>query len=88
MHTKASESGKIGKYTVGTFIGEEWLFKKQWYERTESCFSKEQSCVLEITNKSFKQIGLHSGNWFTITYTVKCTLMCSQPHMNLTKIDR
>ena len=56
MHTKANESGKIGKYTVGTFIGEEWLLKKQWYERTESCLSKQQSCVLEITNKSFKQI--------------------------------
>ena len=46
----------VGKYTIGTFLGEEWIFFKKYRHREETCVATEPSCVLEITVESFEAI--------------------------------
>ena len=43
-------------YTIGAFVGEEWICNKRWVERSENCMAKEQSSVLEITQESYRLI--------------------------------
>ena len=46
----------MGKYTIGTFIGEEWIYYKRYTERGETCVAKEESCVLELSVDAFETI--------------------------------
>ena len=46
----------IGQYTIGTFVGEEWIYYRKYIEREETCVASEPSCVLEITVESFEAI--------------------------------
>lgn len=46
----------VGKYTIGCFIGEEWIYFKKYTEREESCLAREDSCLLEISVDSFEAI--------------------------------
>ena len=45
-----------GKYGIGTFIGEEWIYQRQYTVREETCVAAEESAVLEISVKSFDAI--------------------------------
>ena len=47
---------QIGLYTIGAFVGEEWICNKRWVERMENCMAKERSSVLEISQESYRQI--------------------------------
>ena len=53
---QSSSTPKTGKYTIGTFLGEEWIFFKNYRHREETCVATEPSCVLEITVESFEAI--------------------------------
>ena len=46
----------LGKYTLGQFIGEEWIYHKRYTKREESCEAVEDSCVLELTVESYELI--------------------------------
>ena len=48
--------GHFGKYSIGSFLGEEWIYYKKYVEREESCLAREDSCVLEFTVDSFEAI--------------------------------
>ena len=49
-----SRSSKL--YTIGTFVGEEWIYYKQYVERETNCNACEPSCVLEIDMEQFEEI--------------------------------
>mmetsp|Transcript_2247 Transcript_2247/g.3067 ORF Transcript_2247/g.3067 Transcript_2247/m.3067 type:complete len:102 (-) Transcript_2247:97-402(-) len=53
---RSSYKGSVGRYTIGTFLGEEWIFFKKYTQREETCIALEPSCVLEITVESFESI--------------------------------
>lgn len=43
-------------YRVGTFVGEEWIYFKNYVEREETCIACEASCALEIDVEQFEAI--------------------------------
>ena len=44
----------IAKYSIGTFVGEEWIYYKRYTKREETCVASEMSCVLELSVDSFE----------------------------------
>ena len=44
----------VGRYTLGTFVGEEWIYYKKYVQRDETCMACEPTCVLEISVESFE----------------------------------
>ena len=46
----------MGRYTIGTFVGEEWIYFKRYTERQETCVAREPACVLDISVESFETI--------------------------------
>ena len=46
----------LGKFGIGTFIGEEWIYQKQYTVREQTCVANEESAVLEISVNSFDTI--------------------------------
>ena len=46
----------VGKYQVGSFIGEEWIYYRKYTHREESCVAREPTCVLEIDVESYEAI--------------------------------
>ena len=50
------DSNSLGKYTIGTFIGEEWIYFKRYVDRQESCIAREPSCVLQIDVDTYETI--------------------------------
>ena len=46
----------VGRYTIGTFVGEEWIYDKKYVEREETCRSCDSACVLSITVEAFEEI--------------------------------
>ena len=54
----------MGKYSIGTFIGEEWIYYKNYMEREDTCVAREPCCVLEMTTDAYDAISdaLYSAN--------------------------
>ena len=55
----------VGRFSIGAFVGEEWIYFRKYTEREETCVAREPSCVLEITGNAFEAIRGHlfeSGN--------------------------
>ena len=52
---KASSESK-GKYTIGSFVGEEWIYYKKYTVREETCVALGDACLLEFTVESFEAI--------------------------------
>jgi hypothetical protein len=46
--------GQKGNYGIGSILGEEWMFKREFIMRTESVYAKVNSCVLEFSDKSLE----------------------------------
>ena len=46
----------MGKYSIGAFVGEEWIFYKRYTDREETCVAREASCVLEVDTEAFESI--------------------------------
>lgn len=45
-----------GLYGIGTFIGEEWIFCNSYICREETCISRDNSAVLELSVQQFEMI--------------------------------
>ena len=52
----SAEAVGIGRYTIGTFVGEEWIYNRKYYAREETCKACESACVLELNVNSFELI--------------------------------
>ena len=54
---QSSEKGAYATFGMGTLVGEEWAFSKEFEgARNESCYSRDLSCVLEITKKQLNDV--------------------------------
>jgi hypothetical protein len=51
---QSQDKGLMACFGIGSVIGEEWIFKKDFTERTVNCYAKTSSCVLEVTCKQFE----------------------------------
>ena len=47
---------RLGRYSIGTFIGEEWIFFRKYTDRKETCVAREPSCVLELSTNAYETI--------------------------------
>ena len=46
----------VGRYSIGAFVGEEWIYYKRYTDREETCVAREASCVLEMNTEAFESI--------------------------------
>ena len=64
---QTKDRGSFATFGIGSTVGEEWLFHKDFHKRyppflniyrfsKENCYSKNVSCVLEVSSKAYESL--------------------------------
>ena len=51
---KSTRGGDPNHFTIGAFIGEEWIYYRHYVERMETCTSVDEACVLEFNVEAYE----------------------------------